>query len=1048
MNWPTLDRINQSLERDGRRIQLTPKGYAVLDRLCRSCGQLVTKEDLLNRAWPDVVVGEAVLKVTIRELRKALDDDARAPRYIETVHRRGYRFIGTLLDAADVIPPRLARSDPAPRDSTAVGMGLEGRASALASVSASFDASLTGRRQLLFVTGEAGIGKSRLVDGWLRRAAQEAGAGIVCARGTCQPQFGEIEPYLAVLDALGRLCRGSGAERIRPLLWRYAPGWLLQMPWLIDGADRQRLHQDLFGSTRGRMQRELAELLEALSGEIPVILVIEDLHWSDHATLDLLAYLALREETARLLVLATFRPEEAASHAYPLNRLHQDLSRRGACHTIALQPLDLKAMSTLIRQRLGGPEQPLPEGLETMLGRYSGGNPLFLLSALNDLLEGGALQQVAGAWFLEQPIEAIGLGTPAQIKPVLDRLRDRSAPSEQRLLAAASLIRGNFSPIALAAILEEDPIAIEDQCDVMVRDAAWLIAMADGQGKGAHPALYRFSHAVYRHYWCEQLSSARRRDLQRRLADVLAADGSGLPEPPSPADVAWHYVEGGVPEQALAWLQRAADAAAGRFAPRDAAACLEQMLRLLEQNGARGSSDFLDLLDRRNELLLAGGDLPGAIQGYDEQAALAESQDNAAGLARAQLGLANATFWVDRTRCLAIAGSAATAADAQPDALLRARVKGWQAHWLSIVDGRSAQRAEAYQGALDACRLAGERKGECQHAGLLAYLLISRGDYGQACAIAREGLNLAREIGDGHDFLACQFFLAWGLFYRGQWGEMLTILTNGAEMAQKNGHAPWIAHFALQHAWLMSQIGAHESAESLARPIVAQANAGGSRGSDWLLGLILIARCELSQGRPAAARKILQDLEKETRQRPNAIDWILRLPLQLLRTELYCADRDWPHACAEAEQLLSLADVPNERTYAALGLTRLSEIALARGQLATAEDALRRAFVRMHGDQAPLAAWEAHAAAARLHEARREDGTARHHWRQSAAVLERLAHSMDGAEQIERRFRSQPRIVEIQMRAAGEMTRFSLPPPAGDSAALPGKRSVEPSRPA
>ena len=217
MNWLTLDRINQSLERDGRRIQLTPKGYAVLDRLCRSCGQLVTKEDLLNRAWPDVVVGEAVLKVTIRELRKALDDDARAPRYIETVHRRGYRFIGTLLDAAGITPSRLTQPDPALRDSTAVGLGLEGRASALASVSASFAASLTGRRQLLFVTGEAGIGKSRLVDGWLRKAAQEAGAGIVCARGTVSRSSARSNPIWPSSMPWG----GSAGDLARSAYGRY-----------------------------------------------------------------------------------------------------------------------------------------------------------------------------------------------------------------------------------------------------------------------------------------------------------------------------------------------------------------------------------------------------------------------------------------------------------------------------------------------------------------------------------------------------------------------------------------------------------------------------------------------------------------------------------------------------------------------------------------------------------------------------------------------------------------------------------------------------------
>ncbi|HEU4869290.1 MAG TPA: winged helix-turn-helix domain-containing protein, partial [Pyrinomonadaceae bacterium] len=93
-----LDRSNECLWRGSQVIKLRPKAYAVLNQLVGRSGQLVTKEELLAAVWPDTFVGDAVLKVAIRQLRDALADDAKAPAFIETAHRRGYRFIGRIAE--------------------------------------------------------------------------------------------------------------------------------------------------------------------------------------------------------------------------------------------------------------------------------------------------------------------------------------------------------------------------------------------------------------------------------------------------------------------------------------------------------------------------------------------------------------------------------------------------------------------------------------------------------------------------------------------------------------------------------------------------------------------------------------------------------------------------------------------------------------------------------------------------------------------------------------------------------------------------------------
>jgi predicted ATPase len=149
------------------------------------------------------------------------------------------------------------------------------------------DAAWRAQRQVMFVTGEPGIGKTGVVEAFLERTAADARVWI--AQGQCVETYGTREPYLPVLEALGRLCRESGGDWLVALLRRHAPTWLVQMPWLLDAGDRDTLHRELIGATRERMLREMAELVEALTADAPLVLVLEDLHWSDAATIDLLA---------------------------------------------------------------------------------------------------------------------------------------------------------------------------------------------------------------------------------------------------------------------------------------------------------------------------------------------------------------------------------------------------------------------------------------------------------------------------------------------------------------------------------------------------------------------------------------------------------------------------------------------------------------------------------------------------------------------------------------------------------------------------------------
>ena len=333
-----LDPDNASLWRGTTEVRLTPKAFAVLHCLVEHHGQLVTKDALLERVWPKTVVGDAVLKVCVREIRKASAIEVSAPRFVATVHRRGYRFIAEVTDVDPRPDPRRGAREvggrrgcqqPPPATAGRPTSWLESRCS-----TGSRRCSTTawrGLRQIVFVTGEPGIGKTGVVEAFLERVASDPRVWI--AQGQCIETYGTREPYPSVLDALGRLCRETAGDWLVALLRQHAPTWLVQMPWLLDPADRDTLQQELLGATRERMLREMAEAVEALTAEAPLVVVLEDLHWSDAATVDLISLLARRPQPARLLLIGTYRPVDLIVRQHPLKDVKLELQAAGRCRS-------------------------------------------------------------------------------------------------------------------------------------------------------------------------------------------------------------------------------------------------------------------------------------------------------------------------------------------------------------------------------------------------------------------------------------------------------------------------------------------------------------------------------------------------------------------------------------------------------------------------------------------------------------------------------------------------------------------------------------------
>src|SRR5262249_34235097 len=245
-----------------------------------------------------------------------------------------YRFIGQIADCETPARDREIGSNQAisasPLRAVSPPRGVVGRDEALSRMRSWLEKMLGGERQIVFVTGEAGIGKTALVDTFAGSIASDWSIRI--SRGQCLEQYGTSEAYLPVLEAIGQLCREQG--QVIDTLRAHAPMWLLQMPSLVSASDRETLSREVFGATRERMLREMGEALEALTADRPLILILEDLHWSDYSTLDLISYLASQRQAAQLMLIGTYRAAELNVSGHPLKAVKRELLAKQQCEEL------------------------------------------------------------------------------------------------------------------------------------------------------------------------------------------------------------------------------------------------------------------------------------------------------------------------------------------------------------------------------------------------------------------------------------------------------------------------------------------------------------------------------------------------------------------------------------------------------------------------------------------------------------------------------------------------------------------------------------------
>jgi DNA-binding SARP family transcriptional activator len=480
---------------------------------------------------------------------------------------------------------------------------LVGRDEELDRLEEVLDALFAGQGELVLLGGEAGVGKSRLAMEVAERSARRR---AITLRGAAYEQEKQL-PYGPFVEALERFAGSMRSDDLRVLSGDAAPELVRLVPPLAAKLGSDRLADS--PPDRLRLFTAVAGFLRRLAARAPVVLVLDDLHAADEASLQLLHYLARTGRGSPLLLLGTFRTEEVGP-TDPLGLLLADLHRERLSVRLDLSPIGPRENDVLVAALLGG--GPCEQTVFEAVYQLAEGNPFYAEEVVQALREGGQLKNTDGRWRLRGEVATV----PGPLAdPIVVRLK-RLARSTQEVLALAAVI-GRDSPYRLLREASDLPEA--ELLDALDECLNRRIFEETAEG-------YRFGHPLQRAALYERLSRARRASLHGRVAatietlhgDRLAAHAEAL---------AHHYGLSDEPDRAVPHLIVAGDRAVSVHASEAAIGYYQQALGLLETS-ERTPGLVGELWEKSGDLWALIGEAGRDVEAYREAiAALQEVPD-------------------------------------------------------------------------------------------------------------------------------------------------------------------------------------------------------------------------------------------------------------------------------------------------------------------------------------------------------------------------------------------------------------------------------------
>jgi len=584
---------------------------------------------------------------------------------------------------------------------------------------AAWQSTIAGRPQLLLLSGEAGIGKTRLAEALLTEVGQQGNATAIAR---CYAVEGEMA-YTPIINWLR-------ADVFRPALETLDTVWLTEVARLLPVLLLERpglpppspLKEDW---QRQRLFEALARAFLGING--PLLLLLDDLQWCDRETLAWLHYLLHFDPHARLLIVGTQRLEERSTNQ-PLESLLVSLRREGQVSEIPLGPLDATETAALAEYVAG---RTLSPTLAAHLYQETEGNPLFVVETMRmGVAEPQGLEQPPGE---PAPLSSRALLSPTIQDVIATRLEQLSLSARELVNVAAVIGRAfTFEVLKQVSGVDEDVL-------VQALDEMWQRRIIREQGTDG----YDFSHDKLREGAYAALSRARRRLLHRRVAEALERFSGSSPDGRL-TDLAYNFYEAGAWEQALEYGQRAGEQAQAMYAPR---AAIEQFTRALDA-AQKGSIPLPTLLYRlRGQAYQTLGDFERARLDYETTLQLARVAGDRQGEWQALMDLG--FLWAERDyiQTGAYCQQALALARGMDDPITLAHTLNRLGNWQVNVE-QPLEALRSHQEALTLFQQAHDVQGIAQTYDLLGMANTLGGDLLQASAYYQQAVTLFRELDD------------------------------------------------------------------------------------------------------------------------------------------------------------------------------------------------------------------------------------------------------------------------------------------------------------
>ncbi|MGB7924370.1 MAG: AAA family ATPase, partial [Pyrinomonadaceae bacterium] len=374
---------------------------------------------------------------------------------------------------------------------------------------------------LVCVTGEPGIGKTTLVEDFINETQGDGRSGRIVARGRCSERLAGTEAYLPFLEVLDSLLRGEAGDQAARLMRHVAPSWYLHVaPASDNDSSAERLRSDIKTTSQERMKRELCSLLHDLSQIKPLVIFIDDLHWADVSTVDILAYLAGKFEGLRVLIVTTYRSPDLMIARHPFLQLKRDLQARGDCRQIMLQFLTREDVERYLA--LEFPRHDFPVELPALIHSKTEGSPLFMVDMVRYLRDRSVIAESEGVWQLAQSLPDMERELPQSIRSMIQRKIDQLGAEDLRLMVAASAQGYEFDSAVIAEALGIDPAEVEERLEELDRSHYFVRLIGEKEFPDRTLTLrYRFVHVLYQNALYASLKPTRRVSFSRAVAESL-----------------------------------------------------------------------------------------------------------------------------------------------------------------------------------------------------------------------------------------------------------------------------------------------------------------------------------------------------------------------------------------------------------------------------------------------------------------------------------------------------------------------------------------------